>query len=224
LDKFGSHSALASPSLMTSAVPGRRRTSLSRCSSTPNLQVEPGTLRIERNRSQTALRIAAAQETRLRVEAEAHEKVMRAKLDQTRRVAQERVSELTRRAQREEEGCSSRAVAAKADRARVERASEQVREQQEDVKRQISEFEDKIREADMRCRAGEKVRRARAKELESLRSELKAHRPRATRHQIAQQRVRDMQRELRATLTALGQLTACPEVAAKDLGVAVQGF
>merc|ERR1740138_272869 len=133
---------------------------------------------------------------------------MRARLDQTRRAAQERVTELARRAQREEEGCTSRAVAAKADRARVEQASEQVKEQQEDAKRQIAGLEDKIREADRRCRAGEKVRRSRAKELEALRSELKAHRPRATRHHIAQQRVRDVQRDLRATLTALAE---CPE-------------
>jgi hypothetical protein len=219
VNTLGSCSSLASSSQKTAAIiEGRHRPYVSRCSSAPNLQVETETLQSEIKRSHTALRIAAAQETRLRVEAEAHEKEMGARLDRIRQAAQERVAEMTHRAQREEEGCSSRAYAAKADRMRVERASERVREQQGDARIQLSDLEEKIREADRRCRVGEKVRRTRAKELEALRSELKAHRPRATRHQIAQQRVRDMQREVRVTLTVLGQPTAgCPEVAANEI-------
>jgi chromosome segregation ATPase len=215
VNTLGSCSSLASSSQKTAAIiEGRHRPYVSRCSSAPNLQVETETLQSEIKRSHTALRIAAAQETRLRVEAEAHEKEMGARLDRIRQAAQERVAEMTHRAQREEEGCSSRAYAAKADRMRVERASERVREQQGDARIQLSDLEEKIREADRRYRVGEKVRRTRAKELEALRSELKAHRPRATRHHIAQQRVRDVQRELRATLTALAE---CPEVEANEI-------
>jgi chromosome segregation ATPase len=151
------------------------------------------------------LRIAAAQESRLRRGAEAHEAAMRSRLEHTSRAAKARLAAMAGRAQREEEECLHRTSAARAERNRLQEALARGLLQQNKIKKQIADLEASIKEEDDRCFVADRLRRARARDLEALRSELKEHRARANRHRAREQRVHALQRELNATLAALGE-------------------
>lgn len=151
-------------------------------------------------RSQMAGRVLAAQEARLRLAAEAHEAAMRAKLEYTRRAAQERISSMARRAEREENECKNRAAAALMERDRVHRSLEVANRELTRSRQQVAEAEEEIRAAEARGKELERLRKPRLKEAENLRAELKALRVRAGRCQCMEQRVRDLQKELDATM------------------------
>lgn len=155
-------------------------------------------------RSQMAGRILAAQEARLRLAAEAHEAAMRAKLEHTRRAAQERASAMAKRAAAEEEEVKNRTAAAKLERERVRRHFETTKRELERSRSQVAEVDAEIKAAEAQARTLEGAKRPRVKEAEALRSELKAHRARATRHQNTEQRVKDLHRELEIVHKALG--------------------
>lgn len=155
-------------------------------------------------RSQMAGRVMAAQEARLRLSAEAREASSRAKLEQTRRAVNERVATLTRRAEREENECRGRVVAAKLERERVRRSLAVANQELEKSRQQVEEAEEAMRIVEIRAHDAEKARKPKLKEAEGLRAELKTLRAQATRNQCIQQRTRDLQKELDAVMRALG--------------------
>jgi len=160
-------------------------------------------------REQMAGKMAAAQEARLRLAAEAHEAAMRTRLDRTCRVARERIAAMTRRTQRTEEECNQRASAARLARERMQRDLEAAQRETIAARAAIAELEDAARATDARVYEADSNRRSKTREVESLRSELKAHRARASRASHAGQRLRELQKELTSTLAELGEVTPC---------------
>mmetsp|Transcript_78135 Transcript_78135/g.201205 ORF Transcript_78135/g.201205 Transcript_78135/m.201205 type:complete len:668 (+) Transcript_78135:53-2056(+) len=170
-------------------------------------------------RAQMATRVAMAQEARLRLAAEAHEAAMRARLDYTNRAAKEKVAAMTMRAERDEEDVRIRALTAKSERERTLRDLEAAQRELARGRAQCKALEEEIAAADARCRRQNKFFKAKTREAETLRSELKAHRARAAKSQTTEKRVKDLQRELQATLAALEQATAISLANAEEGGI-----
>lgn len=152
--------------------------------------------RKQRLRSEMTARAAMMQETRRRIDAEAHEASMRVKLERTLQAARERITVMTRRAEKEEKECRQRAQAAFAERGGLQRSLQAVLGSQQVATVQIGKLEEEVRVANCRAKGWEREKSSYVKQIEQLRNELKAQKTRAVRGQLTEQRVKELQREL----------------------------
>jgi len=167
-----------------------------------------------------AVKIAAVEETKLRVGAEAHYAAMKAKLQHTCKTARERIAAMAQRAELREREYRASSAAASAERERLQASLEAVKQQQAEARARIAGLEGDIHDLDRQFRAGEKARRAYLGDLESLRCELRGHKARAARGRAAEQRVSDLERELQATMKAVAEarFRTAPAEAPGNLG------
>ncbi|CAK0893936.1 unnamed protein product [Prorocentrum cordatum] len=99
-------------------------------------------------RAQMAVKIAAVEETKLRVGAEAHYAAMKAKLQHTCKTARERIAAMAQRAELREREYRASSAAASAERERLQASLEAVKQQQAEARARIAGLEGDIHDLD----------------------------------------------------------------------------